>query len=101
MDQRIEHDSLGDVAVPADAYYGAQTARAVLTNPIVAGILSGSLFGITGLPIPALVDTPLMMLGHAAGVGAALAARRDGSPGAVAIDELQQRLRSTGQVLAL
>lgn len=44
----------------------AQTARAVLTNPIVAGILSGSLFGITGLPIPALVDTPLMMLGHAA-----------------------------------
>ncbi|HAO33449.1 MAG TPA: AEC family transporter [Candidatus Competibacter sp.] len=44
----------------------AQTARAVLTNPIVAGILSGSLFGVTGLPIPALVDTPLMMLGHAA-----------------------------------
>ena len=34
MDQRIEHDSLGDVAVPADAYYGAQTARAVQNFPI-------------------------------------------------------------------
>ena len=44
----------------------AQTARAVLTNPIVAGILSGSLFGLTGLPIPAVADTPLVMLGHAA-----------------------------------
>jgi aspartate ammonia-lyase len=28
MPDRIEHDSLGDVAVPEDAYYGAQTARA-------------------------------------------------------------------------
>jgi aspartate ammonia-lyase len=28
MPDRIEHDSLGDVAVPADAYYGAQTQRA-------------------------------------------------------------------------
>jgi len=26
---RIEHDSLGDVHVPADALYGAQTRRAV------------------------------------------------------------------------
>ena len=25
---RIEHDLLGDKAVPADAYYGVQTARA-------------------------------------------------------------------------
>ncbi|MBL8259303.1 MAG: AEC family transporter [Candidatus Competibacteraceae bacterium] len=44
----------------------AQTARAVLTNPIVAGILSGSLFGVVGWPIPALIDQPLMMLGQAA-----------------------------------
>ena len=28
MDTRIEHDSLGDVHVPADAHYGAQTQRA-------------------------------------------------------------------------
>jgi aspartate ammonia-lyase len=26
---RIEHDLLGDKAVPADAYYGVQTARAL------------------------------------------------------------------------
>ncbi len=31
---RTEHDSLGEVAVPADAYYGAQTARAVANFPI-------------------------------------------------------------------
>lgn len=43
-----------------------QTTRAVLTNPIVAGILSGTLFGISGLPIPDLVDTPLAMLSQAA-----------------------------------
>ncbi len=31
---RIEHDSLGDVHVPADALYGAQTQRAVENFPI-------------------------------------------------------------------
>jgi len=31
---RIEKDTLGDVPVPADAYYGAQTARAVANFPI-------------------------------------------------------------------
>jgi aspartate ammonia-lyase len=34
MRTRIEHDSLGDVQVPAHAYYGAQTARAVANYPI-------------------------------------------------------------------
>ena len=34
MDFRIEHDSLGDVRVPATAYYGAQTQRAVENFPI-------------------------------------------------------------------
>ena len=34
MQTRIEHDSLGDVQVPAHAYYGAQTARAVANYPI-------------------------------------------------------------------
>ncbi len=34
MSFRIERDSLGDVKVPADAYYGAQTARAVVNFPI-------------------------------------------------------------------
>jgi aspartate ammonia-lyase len=34
MTFRIERDSLGDQQVPADAYYGAQTARAVDNFPI-------------------------------------------------------------------
>src|SRR5919204_1677326 len=34
MSFRIERDPLGDVHVPADAYYGAQTARAVENFPI-------------------------------------------------------------------
>ena len=37
MDQiasRLEHDSLGEVAVPAGVYWGAQTARAVANFPI-------------------------------------------------------------------
>ncbi len=33
-DYRIERDSLGDLQVPASAYYGAQTRRAVLNFPI-------------------------------------------------------------------
>jgi len=37
---RIEHDSLGEVAVPADAYYGAQTVRAVENFPISGVALS-------------------------------------------------------------
>jgi fumarate hydratase class II len=31
---RIEHDSMGEMAVPADALYGAQTARALANFPI-------------------------------------------------------------------
>ena len=34
MEQRTEHDSLGEVRVPASAYYGAQTQRAVENFPI-------------------------------------------------------------------
>ena len=34
---RIEHDLLGDYAVPADAYYGVQTARA-LENFKISGV---------------------------------------------------------------
>ena len=44
----------------------ARAARAVLVNPIVAAILSGTLFGIIGLPLPALVDQPMAMLAQAA-----------------------------------
>ncbi len=34
LEPRIEHDSMGAMAVPADALYGAQTARAVENFPI-------------------------------------------------------------------
>ncbi|MFB6163291.1 MAG: class II fumarate hydratase [Halococcoides sp.] len=33
-DERIETDSLGEIAVPADAYWGAQTQRAIENFPI-------------------------------------------------------------------
>ncbi len=33
-DFRIEKDSLGEMSVPSNAYYGAQTARAVENFPI-------------------------------------------------------------------
>jgi malonate transporter len=44
----------------------AKMARGVLTNPIVAGILSGTLFGLSGLSLPAFIDAPLAMAGQAA-----------------------------------
>ena len=34
---RIEHDSMGDVAVPADRYWGAQTQRSMEHFPIGVG----------------------------------------------------------------
>src|SRR4051794_25312287 len=34
MSDRIERDPLGEMKVPADAYFGAQTARAVENFPI-------------------------------------------------------------------
>ena len=30
MKTRLEHDSLGEIQVPADAYYGVQTLRAMI-----------------------------------------------------------------------
>jgi malonate transporter and related proteins len=42
------------------------TFRSVLKNPIVASILSGAAFGLTGLPLPAFVDAPLALLAQPA-----------------------------------
>jgi hypothetical protein len=36
MKQRTEKDSLGERQVPADAYYGIQTQRAIDNYPIIA-----------------------------------------------------------------
>ena len=38
MTDRIEHDSMGEVRVPADRYWGAQTQRSRENFPIGVGI---------------------------------------------------------------
>ena len=38
MDYRIERDSMGEVRVPADRYWGAQTQRSLENFPIGTGI---------------------------------------------------------------
>jgi predicted permease len=42
------------------------TLRSVLTNPIVASVLVGAAFGMSGLPLPAVIGTPLSLLGGSA-----------------------------------
>jgi len=53
---RTERDSMGDVNVPADAYYGAQTQRAVDNFPI------------SGWRLPASMVRAMGMVKHACGV---------------------------------
>src|SRR5436190_24120577 len=48
-DFRIEKDSMGDVRVPAQAYYGAQTQRAVENFPISGWNLPPALIRALGL----------------------------------------------------
>ena len=36
MEYRMEHDSMGDVRVPADRYWGAQTQRSFENFPIAS-----------------------------------------------------------------
>ena len=38
MKTRLEHDSLGEIQVPADAYYGVQTLRAMVNFKDISGI---------------------------------------------------------------
>ncbi len=45
---RVEHDSMGDVLVPAEAYYGAQTQRAVENFPVSGQTLPVSLIRAMG-----------------------------------------------------
>jgi malonate transporter len=44
----------------------ATTARSVVTNPVVAGILVGTAFGFTGLRLPAFIDETIRLVGEAA-----------------------------------
>ena len=66
-DARIEHDSLGELAVPASALWGAQTQRAVEN------------FRVSGRTMPARFLTALRNVVHVFGGEAArpVAARRD------------------------
>ena len=43
----------------------ARTLVAVLTNPLIIGILSGTLFGLTGWLLPPVIDLPLGLLAQA------------------------------------
>ena len=64
----------------------AKTAKDVITNPIVASILGGTLFGFTGIPLPAVLDQTFVLLGEAAaplalvalGMGLATYSLKDG-----------------------
>ena len=61
MDNRIEKDSMGEMPVPKEAYYGAQTARAVENFPI------------SGIQIPsAIIQALAMIKKHAARTNAEL-----------------------------
>ncbi len=54
-DFRVEHDSMGDVRVPAQAYYSAQTQRAVENFPISGEPLMPELitrWGCVSMPRP-------------------------------------------------
>lgn len=44
----------------------ALTARNVLTNPLIIGIISGTLFSLTGYDLPMFIDQPVSMLGQIA-----------------------------------
>ena len=73
-DYRIEMDSLGEIKVLADAYWGAQTQRAIHNFPI------------TGLkPYPAFVWSMAMIKRAAAEVNADLGLFKDKQVGDMAI----------------
>ncbi|MGE3274718.1 MAG: aspartate ammonia-lyase [Vicinamibacterales bacterium] len=65
MSSRTERDTLGEVAVPAEAYYGAQTARAIANFPI------------SGFTAPASLVTATVRIKRAAAVANAALGRLD------------------------
>jgi predicted permease len=44
----------------------ARTAKGVLTNPVVLGVLGGAAFGATGLQLPGVLDQTIAMISEAA-----------------------------------
>lgn len=71
----------------------ARTARGVLTNPVVVGILSGTFLSLSGLTLPEAIDAPINMVGQAGapmalialGMGLAEYGIRDGLRVSVAV----------------
>jgi len=43
-----------------------KTIRSLLTNPVIASILAGAAFGLTGLTLPAMIDKPLSLMADSA-----------------------------------
>ena len=43
-----------------------QAAKTVITNPVVASIFAGTLWGLTGLALPGMIDQTLTLVGQAA-----------------------------------
>ena len=58
MDFRIEHDYLGEVKVPKDAYWGAQTQRAVENFPITWNDTIKTASAILGFTLPGIIEDP-------------------------------------------
>ena len=81
---RIERDSMGEMAVPADAYYGASTQRAVLNFPISGLRFPRSFIRVLGLikAASASVNADLGLL-DAKLAGAIEAAAREVAGGAL------------------
>src|SRR5436190_5181386 len=69
MDSRTERDPLGEHPVPADAYYGIQTARALENFPI------------SGLRAPADLVTATILIKKAAAQANVSLGRLDGTVG--------------------
>ncbi|MBZ5596002.1 MAG: class II fumarate hydratase [Acidobacteriia bacterium] len=78
---RIEHDTMGEMRVPADALYGAQTARAVENFPI------------SGLRFPRSFIRALALIKSAA-------ARANGERGSLPADKAAAIERAAEEVLA-
>src|SRR5436309_4398398 len=54
---RVERDSMGEMQVPADAYYGASTQRAVLNFPISGQAMPGRFILVMGMVKRAAAQT--------------------------------------------
>lgn len=74
-----------------------RTARGVLTNPLIVGILCGTALSLSGLSLPEAIDSPIQMVGQAAtpmslialGMGLAEYGLRDGLRVSVAVCTLK------------